>query len=185
MVIHQILAFQSGRFDRAKQPLKRAGANGVKATAWDVSKRSRVMFRRRVSQLDDSRRRVALMERMIADFDCKAADLGREILIEQQRAAYPAYAKAAMLRRDNLKRSANGLRAQLAKAKEALFGARRGCSTRTVFGSVPRRLWSAFHRVPHRLRGIVAGRNTCLFIMADVLSGASAVVRLPSGEAAV
>ena len=192
-MIHQILAFQSGRFDRAKQPLKRAGANGVKATAWDVSKRSGVMFRRRVSQLDDSRRRVALMERMIADFDCKAADLGREILIEQQRArihdpahfAYPAYAKAAMLRRDNLKRSADGLRAQLAKAKEALFGARRGCSTRTVFGSVPRRLWSAFHRVPHRLRGILAGRNTSLFIMADVLSGASAVVRLPSGEAAV
>jgi hypothetical protein len=99
------------------------------------------------------------MERMIADFDCKAADLDREILIEQQRArihdpahfAYPTYAKAAMLRRDNLKRSADGLRAQLAKAKEALFGpgvaARREQSLGVAFGSVPRRLWSAFHRV--------------------------------------
>jgi hypothetical protein len=70
------------------------------------------------------------MERMIADFDCMAADLDREILIEQERArihdpahfAYPTYAKAAILRRDNLKRSADELRTQLAKAKEALLG---------------------------------------------------------------
>jgi hypothetical protein len=101
-----------------------------KATAWDVSKRSRVTFRRRESQLDDSRQRVALMERMIADLDRMAADLDREILIEQQRSgihdpahfAYPVYAKAAMLRRDNLKRSADELRARLAKAKEASSG---------------------------------------------------------------
>jgi len=70
------------------------------------------------------------MERMIADFDCMAADLDREILIEQERArihdpahfAYPAYAKAAILRRDNLKRSADEPRAQLVKAKQALLG---------------------------------------------------------------
>ncbi len=101
-----------------------------KATAWDVSKRSRVTFRRRESQLDGSRQRIALMERMIADLDRTATDLDREILIEQQRAriydpahfAYPTYAKAAMLRRDNLKRSADELRAELAKTKEALLG---------------------------------------------------------------
>ena len=71
------------------------------------------------------------MERMIADFDSMAADLDREILIEQERSgihdpahfAYPTYAKAAILRRNNLKRSADELRARLAKAKEALFGA--------------------------------------------------------------
>jgi len=71
------------------------------------------------------------MERLIADFDRMAADLDREILIEQQRSgihdpadfAYPLYAKAAMLRRDNLKRSADDLGARLAKAKEALLGA--------------------------------------------------------------
>jgi hypothetical protein len=71
------------------------------------------------------------MERMIADFEGIAADLDREILIEQERAriydpahfAYPTYAKAAILRRDNLRHSAKELKAQLAKIKEALFGA--------------------------------------------------------------
>jgi hypothetical protein len=105
------------------------GANLAKGL--DVSMRSRATFiRRREFQVSDSRRRVALMERMIADFDCAVADLDREILIEQKRAgihdaahfAYPTYAKAAILRRDNLKRSADELRAQLAKAKEALLG---------------------------------------------------------------
>jgi flagellar protein FliJ len=74
------------------------------------------------------RRRVALMERMIADFDHMADDLDREIRVEQDRAgihdpahfAYPTYAKAAMLRRDTLMRSADELRAQLARAKETL-----------------------------------------------------------------
>ena len=78
------------------------------------------LFRRREFQVDDRRQRVALIERMIADFDCMAADLDREILMEQERArihdpahfAYPTYAKAAILRRDNLKRSADELRAQ-------------------------------------------------------------------------
>ena len=76
------------------------------------------------------KRRVTLVERMIAEFDYLAADLDEEIVIEQERAkihdpahfAYPTYAKAAILRRDNLKRSADELRAQLAKAKEALLG---------------------------------------------------------------
>jgi flagellar FliJ protein len=66
---------------------------------------------------------------MIGDFDYLAADLDREILIEQERArihdpahfAYPTYAEAAALRRDNLKRSADELKAQPAKAKEALL----------------------------------------------------------------
>jgi hypothetical protein len=116
-----------GPCDARGQPAPTAS----KATALDVSKRSRVTLRRRESQLDDSRQRVTLMERLIADFDRMAADLDREILIEQQRSgihdpadfAYPLYAKAAMLRRDNLKRSADDLGARLAKAKEALLGA--------------------------------------------------------------
>lgn len=81
------------------------------------------------SQVDDTKRRVALMEHMIADFDCLAADLDRGVPIEQERAgihdpahfAYPTYAKAAALRRDNLKRFADELRAQLAKTKEVLL----------------------------------------------------------------
>ena len=83
----------------------RRAPTASKATALDVLKRSRVTFRRRESQVDDRRRRVALMERMIADFDRIAADLDREILIEQQRVgihdpghfAYPIYAKAAVV----------------------------------------------------------------------------------------
>ena len=103
----------------------------AKAAALDASMRSRAtLVRRSEFQADAGRQRVILMERMIADFDRIAADLDREILIEQERArnhdpahfAYPTYAKAAILRRDNLKRSADELRTQLAKAKEALLG---------------------------------------------------------------
>jgi hypothetical protein len=111
-------------------PADAQGQPATKAQALDASMRSRATFiRRREFQVDDKRQQVALMGRLIADFDCMAADLDREILIEQERArihdpahfAYPTYAKAAILRRDNLKRSADELRAQLAKAKEALL----------------------------------------------------------------
>jgi hypothetical protein len=101
-----------------------------KAKPLEASMRSRATFIRRMEFQVGTRHRVAQMERMIADFDCMAADLDREILIEQERAgihdpahfAYPTYAKATVLRRDNLKGSANELRAQLAKAKETLLG---------------------------------------------------------------
>jgi len=79
-------------------------------------------------QLDEKRRKVAQMEAMIADFQRMAADLEREIVAEQERAgihdpshfAYPTYAKAAMARRENLKRSIDELAAQLSVAKIAL-----------------------------------------------------------------
>jgi flagellar export protein FliJ len=65
---------------------------------------------------------------MIAEFDRIAAELDREIKIEQDRAgihdpahfAYPTYAKAAMTRRENLRRSTGELRTQLEDAKAAL-----------------------------------------------------------------
>ena len=74
---------------------------------------------------------VALMERMIADFDRTAADLDREIRVEQDRAGDP---RPSPFRLSDLcqgsdrapgqspRRSADELRAQLAKANEALFG---------------------------------------------------------------
>ena len=82
-------------------------------------------------QVDDKRRQVAQIESMIADFDRMAADLDREILVEQERTgihdpghyAYPTYAKAARTRRDNLKRSADELKGQLADAQDALAAA--------------------------------------------------------------
>ena len=86
------------------------------------------LIRLRKFQLDERRRRVAQIEAMIGDFERMAADLDREIKAEQDRAgihdphhfAYPTYAKAAMARRENLRRSAEELRMQLEDAKAAL-----------------------------------------------------------------
>jgi flagellar protein FliJ len=83
------------------------------------------LIRSRKFQVDEKRRKVAQMEAMIADFQRMAADLEREILAEQERAgihdpshfAYPTYAKAAMARRENLKRSIDDLVGQLGDAK--------------------------------------------------------------------
>ena len=86
------------------------------------------LIRLKKFQVDEKRRRVAQIEGMIAEFDRMAADLEREIKAEQERAgihdpghfAYPTYAKAALARRENLKRSAEELRGQLEDAKTAL-----------------------------------------------------------------
>jgi flagellar protein FliJ len=79
-------------------------------------------------QVDEKRRRVTQIETMIAEFERIAGDLDREIKVEQDRSgihdpahfAYPTYAKAAMARRENLKRSASDLKLQLDDAKTAL-----------------------------------------------------------------
>ncbi len=86
------------------------------------------LIRLKKFQADEKRRKVAQIETMIAEFDRMAADLEREIRVEQDRAgihdpghfAYPTYAKAAIARRENLKRSADELRTQLEDAKLAL-----------------------------------------------------------------
>ena len=86
------------------------------------------LIRLKKFQVDEKRRKVAQIEGMIAEFDRMGGDLDREIKSEQDRAgihdpghfAYPTYAKAAMSRRENLKRSADELRIQLEDAKAAL-----------------------------------------------------------------
>jgi flagellar protein FliJ len=86
------------------------------------------LIRLKKFQVDEKRRKVAQIEAMIAEFDRMAADLDREIKAEQDRAgihdpshfAYPTYAKAAMTRRENLKRSTGELRTQLDDAQAAL-----------------------------------------------------------------
>src|SRR5262249_2760697 len=86
------------------------------------------LIRLKKFQVDEKRRKVMQIEGMIAEFDRMAADLDREILAEQERAgihdpahfAYPTYAKAALNRRDNLKRSADDLKGQLEDARAAL-----------------------------------------------------------------
>lgn len=79
-------------------------------------------------QVDEKRRQVMQIETMINEFERMANDLDREILHEQDKAgihdvghfAYPTYAKAATVRRDNLKRSADELHGQLSDAQAAL-----------------------------------------------------------------
>jgi len=86
------------------------------------------LIRLKKFQVDEKRRKVAQIEAMIAEFERIASDLDREIKTEQDRAgihdpahfAYPTYAKAAMARKDNLKRSADELKVQLDDAKAAL-----------------------------------------------------------------
>jgi flagellar FliJ protein len=86
------------------------------------------LIRLRKFQVDEKRRKVAQIEGMIAEFDRIGNDLEREIKTEQDRAgihdpahfAYPTYAKAAMQRRENLKRSADELRGQLEDDRGAL-----------------------------------------------------------------
>jgi flagellar protein FliJ len=86
------------------------------------------LIRLKKFQVDEKRRQVVQIETMIAEFDRIANDLEREIQAEQDRAgihdpahyAYPTYAKAAMTRRDNLKRSADELKGQLDDAKASL-----------------------------------------------------------------
>ena len=86
------------------------------------------LIRLKKFQVDEKRRKVAQIEAMIAEFQRMVTDLDREIKTEQERAgihdpahfAYPTYAKAAIQRRDNLKRSADDLKTQLEDAKAAL-----------------------------------------------------------------
>ena len=89
------------------------------------------LIRLRKFQVDEKRRKVIQIEGMIAEFDRMAADLDREIVAEQERSgirdpahfAYPTYAKAAIVRRNNLKKSAEDLEERLAEAREALADA--------------------------------------------------------------
>ena len=86
------------------------------------------LIRLKKFQVDEKRRKVAQIETMIAEFDRIATEHDREIKTEQERAgihdpahsAYPTYAKAAIVRRENLKRSADELKAQMDDAKAAL-----------------------------------------------------------------
>ena len=78
--------------------------------------------------VEERRRRVAQIEMMIAEFGRMAADLDRELAVEEQKTgisdpnhfAYSTYAKAVGQRRDNLRRSAKELHDQLDDAKADL-----------------------------------------------------------------
>ncbi|MEF3366013.1 flagellar export protein FliJ [Methylocystis sp. 9N] len=79
-------------------------------------------------QAEEKRRRVVQLNAMIAEFTRMANELDREIAQEERRAniddpshfAYPTYARAARVRRDNIMASVAELRGQLDDA-EAQF----------------------------------------------------------------
>lgn len=79
-------------------------------------------------EVEEKRRKVAEIEAMIGEFNTMAADLDRQIAIEQERAgvsdvnhyAYPTFAKAAIQRRDNLATSVAGLETKLEAARGEL-----------------------------------------------------------------
>jgi hypothetical protein len=79
-------------------------------------------------QAADLKKRIPILKCLIADCDRMAAALDQEVRNEEDRvkihdpahSAYSTYATATASRRDNLRRSADELRAHLAKAEEAL-----------------------------------------------------------------
>ena len=79
------------------------------------------------TEVDQRRRSMLQIETLIADFDQRANGLEREIKAEQNRVgihdpahiAYPTYARAAIARRENLRRSVRELRTELERLKSA------------------------------------------------------------------
>ena len=82
-----------------------------------------------LTEVADLKRRIPILKRLITDCDHLAADLEQEIRNEEDRVkihdpvhfAYSIYARATASRRDNLRRSADELRAHLAGAEKALI----------------------------------------------------------------
>lgn len=76
-------------------------------------------------EVDEKARKVADLEHMIREFENMAADLDRQIKAEEDRTgikdpahfAYSTFAKSASHRRDNLRTSADGLKAKLEAAQ--------------------------------------------------------------------
>ncbi|GJD95228.1 hypothetical protein OCOJLMKI_2439 [Methylobacterium iners] len=96
---------------------------------WTLKMKSRdTLIRLRRFQVDEKRRRVTQIEMMMADFQRMASELDREVAHEESRAgisdpahfAYPTYARAAAVRRDNMRQSAAALDGQLSEAKAEL-----------------------------------------------------------------
>ncbi len=79
-------------------------------------------------QVQEKARQVAQIDTMIGEFEKMATDLDGQLAYEEKKAgisdvnhfAYPTFAKAARLRRENLETSIQDLRDQQAAAKSAL-----------------------------------------------------------------
>ena len=79
-------------------------------------------------QVNDKRRQLLQLDLMIAEFERMAGELELQIVAEEKKAgitdinhfAYPTFAKAARLRRDNLKNSQHDLLQQRTAAESIL-----------------------------------------------------------------
>ena len=79
-------------------------------------------------QVNDKRRQLNQLDMMIAEFERMASELEAQISAEERKSgitdinhfAYPTFAKAARLRRDNLRNSQNDLAQQRVGAEAAL-----------------------------------------------------------------
>ncbi|WDR04957.1 flagellar export protein FliJ [Devosia rhodophyticola] len=93
-----------------------------------MKSRSESLIRLKKFQVDEKRRQVSQIEMMVNDFVRMATELDQQIEIEQTKTgisdvahfAYSTFAKAAMVRRDNLLASANDMREKLEAAQDAL-----------------------------------------------------------------
>lgn len=86
------------------------------------------LVRLKLFQVNERRRKLSQLDSMIAEFDRMAMELELQIGAEEKKAgitdqshfAYPTFAKAARLRRDNLKDSQHNLMEQRSDAAQAL-----------------------------------------------------------------
>ncbi|MDI6027240.1 flagellar export protein FliJ [Corticibacterium sp. UT-5YL-CI-8] len=86
------------------------------------------LVRLKLFQVNEKRRKLAQLDSMIAEFDRMATELELQVVAEERKAgitdqshfAYPTFAKAARLRRDNLKDSQHNLMEQRSTAAQAL-----------------------------------------------------------------
>ena len=93
-----------------------------------MKSRSESLIRLKKFNVDEKRRQLSQIEMMIGDFERMAAELDQQIEIEHQKTgisdvahfAYSTFAKAAIVRRDNLLASANDMKEQQEAAQDAL-----------------------------------------------------------------
>ncbi len=93
-----------------------------------MKSRNESLIRLKRFNVDEKRRQLNQIETMISDFERMAAELDQQIEIEHQKTgisdaahfAYSTFAKAAIVRRDNLLASAKDMKKQLEVAQDEL-----------------------------------------------------------------
>lgn len=106
--------------ERPNRPIVPSGVGGVMK-----SRDSGLKIKR--FEVSEKARKIGDLELMIRDFEQMASDLDRQIMAEEERTgvkdqahfAYSTFAKSAVVRKDKLAASVDGLRAQLADARTA------------------------------------------------------------------